>query len=106
MKVDAPFLLRAEAVAQSAERDRELGTPAFVVNLGPHLPGAVPVEIKPPSCASAFQTAARPPSCQLAVVLHPSGIGPEHKTVLAVPERIQDKLETVCFIERGVASTV
>ena len=118
LEVDSPRLHGAGRVAQRAERNRELGRPADVGDLGRHLPDAVPVQVEPAPRAAlllaarplheaaAEAAAALPLVGQLPVVLEPGRVRPEHEPVLLIPVGVEDDLEAVGLDQRRVAPRV
>ena len=122
LEVQAPRLRLASRVAERAKRDRELGRPADLGDLGTDLPGAVPVHVepatgaalllaattgpKPTSAATAHPAAAGPFIGDLPVVFHTGRVGAEDEPVLLVQVGVDDDLEAVGVRQGRVAAAV
>ena len=106
--------LGARAVAQGAQRDRELCGPALVGDHGSHRPARVPVHVETAAGTGAgaqhgpaAHAAATPTGvAQLAVVLESRRGGPEDEAVLEVVVRVEDDAEGIRVVEVRVAARV
>ena len=113
LEVDPPGL-RAVAVAQRPQRDRELGGPAVVADRGSDGPGSVPVQVEPAPGAGArphlrppaASASAAPGVADLAVVLEARRGGAEDEPVLQVVVGVEDDLEGVRVAEPRVPAGV
>ena len=110
LDIHSPGLDVAGRVVQRTKRDGELGAPSPIGDRCLHLPHPVPVPVEPGAgpagCGRAAAESAFAGVYDLTVILLTGWTGAEDKTTPLVVERVEDDLDAVAVVQRGVSTTV